>query len=133
MCARDRNVRFFLMTVTLMSKIFKKLKSRTINYRSYKHFSNKAYREFLLHGLSNKVFINNYEDLRKFCDININILNRRALRKRKLAPGNQMSFIRKDLSKAVMKRSRLRNSFLKNRTGKNKTLYTKKGTTASHF
>ena len=73
MCARDRTVRFFLMTVTLMSKIFKKLKSRTINYRSYKHFSNKAYREFLLHELSNKVFINNYEDLRKFCDININI------------------------------------------------------------
>ena len=38
---------FHLMTVTVMRKIFKKLKPRTINYRSYKHFSNEAYRESL--------------------------------------------------------------------------------------
>ena len=36
---------FHLMTVTVMRKIFKKLKPRTINYRSYKHVSNEAYRE----------------------------------------------------------------------------------------
>ena len=36
-----------------------------------------------------------------------------------------MPFITKDLSKAIIKRSRLCNNFLKNRTGKNKTLYTK--------
>ena len=40
---------FHLMKVTVMRKIFKKLKRRTINYRSYKHFSNEAYRESLLH------------------------------------------------------------------------------------
>ena len=33
---------FDLMTVTVMRKIFKNLKPRTINYRSYKHFSNEA-------------------------------------------------------------------------------------------
>ena len=36
---------FHLMTVTVMRKIFKKLKPRTINYRSYKHISNEAYRK----------------------------------------------------------------------------------------
>ena len=36
-----------------------------------------------------------------------------------------MPFITKRLSKAIMKRSRLRNNVLKNRTGENKTLYTK--------
>ena len=36
---------FHLMTVIVMRKIFKKLKPRTINYRSYKHSSNEAYRE----------------------------------------------------------------------------------------
>ena len=36
---------FHLMAVTVMRKIFKKLKPRTINYRSYKHVSNEAYRE----------------------------------------------------------------------------------------
>ena len=40
---------FHLMKVTVMRKIFKKLKRKTINYRSYKHFSNEAYRESLLH------------------------------------------------------------------------------------
>ena len=63
--------------------------------------------------------------LQRFCDININILNRQALCKRKLARGSQMPFITKDLSKAIMKRSRLRNNFLKIRTELNKTLYTK--------
>ena len=36
-----------------------------------------------------------------------------------------MPFITKDLSKAIMKRSRLCNNSLKNRTGENKTLYAK--------
>ena len=71
-----------------MRKIFKKLKLRTINYRSYKHFSNEAYRESLLHELSKEVCINNDDDLQRFCDININILNRHAPRKRKNARGN---------------------------------------------
>ena len=116
---------FHLMTVTVMSKVFKRLKPRTISYRSYKHFSNEAYRESLIHELSKEVFVNNDDVLQRFCDININILNRPALRNRKLARGNQMPFITKDLSKAIMKRSRLRNNFLKNKTEQNKTLYTK--------
>ena len=74
------------MTVKVIRKIFKKLKHRTINYRSHKHFSNEAYRESLLYELSKEVFVNN------------------APRKRKHARGNQMSFITKDLSKAIMKR-----------------------------
>ena len=73
------------MIVTVMRKILKKLKSRTINYRSYKHFSNEAYRESLLHELSKEVFINNDDGLQKFYDIHINILNRHAPRKRKLS------------------------------------------------
>ena len=36
-----------------------------------------------------------------------------------------MPFITKDHSKAIKKSSRLSNNFLKNRTGENKTLYTK--------
>ena len=91
---------FYSMTVTVMRKIFKKLKPRTINYRSYKHFSNEAQRESLLYELSKEVFVNNDDGLQRFCDINIDILNRHAPRKRKLARGNQMAFITKDLSKS---------------------------------
>ena len=115
---------FHLMIATVTRKIFKKLKPRTINYRLYKHLSNEAYRESLLHEFT-KGFVNNNDGLQRFCDISINILNRHAPRKRKHARGNQMIFITKDLSKAIMKRSRLRNNFLKNRTGESKTLYTR--------
>ena len=82
--------------------------------------------ETLLHELSKEVFVNNDDSLQRFCHININNLNRHAPRKRNPGnPGNQMPFITKDLSKAIMKRSRLRNNFLKNRTGENKALHTK--------
>ena len=57
---------FHLMTVTVMRKIFKKLKPRAINYRSYKHFSNEAFRESLLHELLKEVFVNNNDDLQRF-------------------------------------------------------------------
>ena len=40
---------FHLMTVTKMRNILEKLKRMVINYRSYKHFSNEAYRESLVH------------------------------------------------------------------------------------
>ena len=66
-----------------MGKIFKKLKPRTINDRSYKHFSNEAYRES--HELSREVFVNNDDGLQRLCDIIINIVNRHAPRKRKFA------------------------------------------------
>ena len=89
-----------------MRKIFEKLKSRTTNYRSYKHFSNEAYRECLLHELSKEFFVNNDDGLQRFCDININSLNRHALRKKKLARGNQMPFITKDLSRSMNKISK---------------------------
>ena len=79
---------FHLMTVTIMRKIIKKLKARTTNNRFYKHFSNEAYKESLLHELSKDVFVNNDDGLQRFCDTNINILNRHAPRKRKYARDN---------------------------------------------
>ena len=88
---------FHLMTVAIMRKIFKKLKPTTINYRSYKHFSNESYRESLLHELSKEVFVNNDDSWQRFCDINVNIWNSHAPRNRKHAPGIQMPFIIKNL------------------------------------
>ena len=35
---------FHLMTVTVMRKTFKKVRPRIINYKSFKHFSNEAFR-----------------------------------------------------------------------------------------
>ena len=114
---------FHLMTLTVMKKSFRKFHPRLINYRSYKNFSNKAFRECLLEKLSKEIFENNDEGLQRFCDINLQVLNQHAPQKIKYVRGNQMPFMTKQLSKEIMKRSRLRNNFLRNRTEENKILY----------
>ena len=123
---------FNLMTVTVIRKLFKKLKPSTINYRSYKHFSSEAYQESLLHELSKEVFFNNNYGLQRFCDTNINILNRHAPPKRKLTRSNHMPFITKDLSKGI-KDQDCAITFLKTERSKIKPYIQNKETTASHF
>ena len=50
---------FQFMTLTAMRKSFKKYQPKTINYRSYKHFSNEKNRETIINNLSKENFINN--------------------------------------------------------------------------
>ena len=114
---------FHLMALTVMKKSFSKSQPRLISCRSYKTFSHKAFRECLLEKLSKELFVNNDEGLQRFCDINLQVLNQHAPQEIKYVGGNQMPFITKQLSKEIMKRSRLRNNFLRNRTEENKILY----------
>ena len=107
-----------------MRKIVKKYHPKTINHRSYKSFSNEKYRETLINNLSKENFINNDDELKRFCHISPDALNKDAPRKKKHARGNQMSFFNKELSKA-MTRTRLRNIFLQNRSEENRIRYTK--------
>ena len=74
---------FCLMTLTVMKKNFRKFYPRLINYRSYKIFSNEAFRKCLPEKLSKEVFVNNDEGLQNFCDINLQILNYHAPQKNK--------------------------------------------------
>ena len=115
---------FYLMTVTVMRKTFKKLSPRIINYRSYKDFPNETFRDCLVNNLSNEVFSNNDNGLEKFCKTTMDTLNLFAPLKKKYARGNQMPFMTKDLSKEMMTRSRLRNKYLKDKTEENRLLYT---------
>ena len=50
-------------------------------------------------------------------------MDKYAPHKAKHARGNQMPFITKDLSRNIMKRSRLRNKYLNNNNGENRKLY----------
>ena len=108
-----------------MRKKFKKLKSRVINYRSYKHFSNEIFRESLLGKLSQQTHVNNDYGFENFCNITLNTLDKYAPRKARHARGNQMPFMTKDFSKNIMKRPLLRNKYLKNNNEENKKLYAK--------
>ena len=115
---------FHLMTVTVLRKTFKKVRPRIINYRSFKHFSNEAFRVSFKSNLSNEVYVNNDNGLERFCKTAIETLNKIAPIKKKYARGNQMPFMTKELSKEIMLRSRLRNKFLTGKTDENRFLYT---------
>ena len=95
---------FHLMTLTVMKKSFQHLR---INYRSYKNFSNEAFR-YLLEKLSKEVLVNNDDRFQRFCDINLKVLNKHAPQKIRYVRGNQLPFMTKQLSKEIIKGSRLR-------------------------
>ena len=96
---------FHLVTLTVMRKIFKKLKARVITYRSYKHFSNEVFRENLLGKLSQQTFVNNDYGFERLCNITLKTLDNYAPGKVKHARDNQIPFMTKDLSKNIMETS----------------------------
>ena len=104
---------FHLMTLTVMRKEYRKFQSRIISYRSYRHFLNEKFRENLLYNLSKVNLVNNVDGFQK-CDIGFETTNKHAPCEQKYVRSNQMPFFTKEFSKAVMTRSRLQNSNLKN-------------------
>ena len=50
------------------------------------------------------------------CNINLEVSKEYAFQEEKFVRGNQMPLMTKQLSKETVKRSRLRNKFLRNRT-----------------
>ena len=118
---------FHRMILTVTNMTFQKLKSRVMNYRDYKHFNNERFRDDLLFERSNSYleFDNNSFD--EFINICRSTLDQHAPRKQKYARGNHVSFLNKILSKEIMKRTKLRNKFLKERTNESKKLYTSQG------
>ena len=87
---------------------------------SQKYFSNENFRENLLHNLPNKDIVNNANGFQKCCDIGFEMLNKNVPCKKHHHQSNQMSFLNKELSKAIMKTSRLHNNFIKNRNDANR-------------
>ena len=116
---------FHLMTLAVLRKNFKKIKPRIINYRLYNNFSNEYYKKCLFNELKRGTFVNNDQGFKKFCDMSIKHLNKHTLIKMQYKCGNHMPFTTKDHSKAIMKISKLRNSYLKNKTDANRMLYMK--------
>ena len=116
---------FHRITVTVIKTIFKKFEPRIIHYRDYKNFQNDQYRDELTPKLSNIVSENNNIRLNEFLSICMDTLDQYAPCKQKYTRGNHLPFMNKTISKEIMKRTRFRNQFLKNRTDENKSRYTK--------
>ena len=79
--------------------------------------------EALINNLSKENFMNN--GFQRFFLISLDALSKVGARKKKHARGNQMLFSSKELTKAIITRSKLRNIFLQNRKEENRVCYTK--------
>ena len=100
---------FHRMTVTIMKTCFRKLKPCVVIYRNYNTFYNENYRENLVEEFSKQNFEKN--PLENFLETCKSILDKLAPRKKKYIRANHSPFMNKELSKAIMTRTRLRNKF----------------------
>ena len=97
---------------------FQKLQSKIINYRDYKNFDNEKFRSDIF-----KINLNT-TDPEGFMKTVFHIFNKHAPIKRKYIRANEAPFMTRDLHKAIMKRSKLRNKFLKSRSLSERKNYT---------
>ena len=105
---------FHKLTATVLKTCFKKKPPKIISYRNYKNLSQLDFRneaDLFLSG-GNIVNISNDE----FVSIFMDILNKYAPLKFKYIRANDCPFMTKDLRKAIMLRTKLRNKFNKDRT-----------------
>ena len=109
------------MTVTVMKSHFQKKPPLSIRYRSYKHFNDDQF-NFDLQGRLNDIE-NNELDYEIFENTFMNELNKHAPLKTKMVRANNAPFMNSTLSKAVMKRSRLKNIFHNKPTKNNELAY----------
>ena len=105
---------FHKINITVLKMFFSKQKHETVFFRNYKKFDNSAFREALNRELI-KYDLNNIE-YDTFQEIIVSLLNVYAPLKKKYLRTNHASFVTKELRKAMMERTRLRNVYLKQRT-----------------
>ena len=102
---------FHKFTTTVLKQYFFKPKPKVVNYKDYRKFRNVEFRAELDNEIS-EFDISNME-YQHFVNIFIEILNKHAPIKQKYLRANQGIFMTKGLHKAIMKRSRITNNFLR--------------------
>ena len=108
------------MTVTVMKTHFQKREPKVIQYRDFRNFSETEYRDFLI-GLAQDPN-QSYEIFLQRCKEALDI---RAPLKSKYLRSNHSPFMNKNIYKAIMDRTRLRNKFLRSRSTESKLAYNK--------
>ena len=110
---------FHKLTVTVLKTTFRKMPPKIVKYRNYKQFSSENFYQELrsidLFNTSNDVFTSTVME----------ILNRHAPLKQKYVRANDNPFITKALRKEQMKRTRLKNNYLKDKTEANHAAFKK--------
>ena len=113
------------MVVTVMTTSYQKSQPKVTHYRNYKNFSNDIFSDSLQKIFAQILGNSCNQDVYDFLISCNKIQDQYAPQKKKYVRGNHSPFINKNLSEAIMLRTKLRNIFLKNRTEENKDRYTK--------
>ena len=101
---------FHLLTITGLKIGFQKLPPNIVNYRDYKKFDNENFM------LDIAKFDFRASDIEGFKNKIICIFNKHGPIKRKYICANEAPFMTEELHKAILKRSKLRHTFLKSKT-----------------
>ena len=114
---------FHKLVVTILRTSFEPLPPKIIKYRNYKNFDEDEFR-FLFKKRLNDF---NTDDITVdiFKMTFLNVLNKFAPLKKKYLRANHSRFVNKELNKAIIQRSRLRNAYLKDKTRAERTAYKK--------
>ena len=113
-----------MIATTLRSHI-PRMKSQSIMYRSMNKFGKIKFMEELNEFSVNTIHNGTNIDYQNFTEKVTKLLDKHAPLKIKNIRGNQGSFMNKELSKAIMKRSSLKTKYLKNRNNENRKNYKK--------
>ena len=105
-----------MMVVTELKTVFQKLKPHIVTYCDFKHFDSEKFRSDIQSCGSEK-------NLKCFKETMFCIFNKYAPSKRKYVRANEAPFMTKELHKAIMKRSRLRNKFLETKSITDRKIY----------
>ena len=114
---------FHKLVVTIMRPSFEPLPPKIIKYKNYKNSGEDKFRCLFKKRLNDF----NTDDITvdifkmKF----LNVLNKSAPLKKKYLRANHSRFVNKELNKATMQRSRLRNEYLKDKTRTARIAYKK--------
>ena len=105
---------FHKLVITIMKSTYQKQTPNIIQYRSYKKFVEKIFRNDLYSSMI-ELDVNTFT-YQKFEETFMGILNQHAPLKKRYVRANTSEFINPTISKAIMTRSRLKKRFLKNKS-----------------
>ena len=114
---------FHKFVVTVLNEKHERMPPKVIQYRNYRKFDYTIFNNNLRKQTKNLNFSElDFATIRK---IFMEILDKFAPLKKKYIRANHSKFVTKELSKAIMLRSKLRNQFLKTKTQESKLKYNK--------
>lgn len=102
-----------------------RLKAKEITYRSFKNLDRGALLRDLSNGFTDLICENSNTALENIVKLITKSLDKHAPLKKKTIRGNQNRFMNKDLSKAIMKRSRLKSKYQKSKNTSDRIKYKK--------